>query len=122
MNIAICAPFLEADLLEEKIHSAVPNDPLFVDEYYSVETLLALPSLSIYESVWVALPGAVGMEAVLAVRERYGELPIVWISADEQFVWCGAKWCSVLLLTPESSPEQFRAAVETSRRRAQQAL
>ena len=112
MNIAICAPFLEADLLEERIQRAVPEERLFVDEYYSIHSLLALPSLHIYESVWVALPGAPDMEAVRALRERSRELSIVWLSEDEQFVWAGMKCGLTMFLTPQSSDEDFRVAVK----------
>ena len=121
MNIAICAPFLEADVLEYRIRDAVPEERLFVDEYYSVDALLALPSLSDYEAVWVALPGAVGMEAVRAVRAHNRDIPIVWMSADKQIVWGGVGCALAMFLTPESTTEEFRIAVENSRMRRQEA-
>lgn len=117
MNIAICAPFLEADLLEDKLRNAAPEERLFVDEYYNIDSLLALPSLSVYEAVWVALPGAVGMEAVRALRAQSRELPIVWISEDRQFIWAGVECCLTMFLTPDSSDDDLRKALKSCLRK-----
>ncbi|MEG1971845.1 MAG: hypothetical protein RR315_01705 [Oscillospiraceae bacterium] len=38
-----------------------------------------------YDTVIVALPGALGMEAVLGVRERAPAIPLVWCSDDDVF-------------------------------------
>lgn len=116
MNIAICAPFLEADLLEEKIRRALPEERLFVDEYYDIDTLLTLPSLAIYESVWVALPGVLGMEAVRTIRQQRPEAQVVWVSDDREFARSGVTLQLAMFLMPDSSPEDFRIAVRNSRR------
>ncbi|MEG1774383.1 MAG: hypothetical protein RR320_05980, partial [Oscillospiraceae bacterium] len=38
-----------------------------------------------YDLVVVALPGALGMEAVLGVREKAPMIPLVWCSDDDVF-------------------------------------
>ena len=122
MRIALCAPFMEADLLERRIREAVPGEELAIDEYNHVGRLLSLPGLLLYDAVWVAFPGATGLEAVRAVREQSRDVPIVWVSADEAFLAVGAGWRLAMLLTPNSTPRDFRMAVDNSRQRQRRRL
>lgn len=85
MKIAICATFMEADLWQKRLVEAMPGEQLQFDEYYTVEALEASPTLSCYRLLWVALPGARGMEAIVRARERSGKLPIVWVDDDDRF-------------------------------------
>lgn len=115
MRIALCAPFMEADLLERRIREAVPEEPLEIDEYNRMEALLELPGLFMYDAVWVAFPGAAGMEAVFALREHNQDMAIVWMSDDEAFMRIGIGWRLAMFLTPDSPPRDFRIAVENSK-------
>ena len=117
MRIALCAPLMEADLLERKLKDAVTDEKLVVDEYNNVDTMLKLTGISTYDAVWIAFSGATGMEAVIRVRGKSRDISIVWISDDEEFVSVGVGYRLAMFLTPNSSPEEFRIAVQNSRRR-----
>lgn len=116
MRIALCAPFMEADLLEQKIREAVPEEKIEIDEYRRIDALLALPGLFMYDAVWVAFPGAAGMEAVFAVREQNPDAPIVWVINDPGFIQGGTGRRLSMFLMPDSPLEEFRTAVDNSRR------
>ena len=115
MRIALCAPFMEADLLGQKIKESAREEAILIDEYNRVETLLSLPWLDMYDAVWVALSGAVGMEAVFALRARSPDVSIVWVSDDEGFMAMGAGFRLAMFLTPGSTKQELRIAIENSR-------
>lgn len=86
MKIALCAPFLEADILARRIAQANPQFSLQVDEYWNRTALLAFPSLCGYDVIWIAWPGAAGLEAVTQLRAKSKRLPVVWQSNDWDFL------------------------------------
>ncbi|MEG2073337.1 MAG: hypothetical protein RRY54_01080 [Angelakisella sp.] len=62
------------------------TDRRVVPEWYQKrEDLLYRIRSGAYDAVVVALPGALGMEAVLGVRERAPAIPLVWCSDDDVF-------------------------------------
>ena len=117
MRIAICAPFMEADLLEQRIRSAVPTEEFIIDEYNSMEALLALPGLSLYEAVWIFFPGSAGIDAVRRARARHPDIPVVWMGDQAEFVKLGLPLHLSMFLLPNSTNDDFRTAVENSKKR-----
>lgn len=115
MYIALCAPYMEADLIADKICANLPEETIRVDEYNKTSDLLALSGLAIYDAIWVAFPGALGMETVISMREHCPHTPIVWMSEDEHFGWACVNWHLAMLLIPDSPAEDFRIAVENSK-------
>ena len=57
MKLAICAPFMESDLWQERLRRAAPRAALEFDEFY----------------------------LATALRERSAALPLLWLSDDEKF-------------------------------------
>ncbi len=112
MLIALCAPFMEADLLEEQIRSAAGQRNLRIDEYNDMETFLKLPSLELYDGVFIAFDGAKGMEAVVQARERSEKLAVVWISDDTQFGLTAFSLRVAAFLMKGCRQEQFAKALE----------
>ena len=116
MNIALCAPYMEADLIAEQIRANLPKETIQVDEYYKIDDLLPLPGPFFYDAVWVALPGALGMEAVLAMRQESPRTPVVWISEDREFGMNSHKLNIAMFLLPDSPPEDFHIAMQNIRK------
>ncbi len=85
MRIALCAPFMEADLLEQRIKDSAFDEEVVIDEYSCVDTLLEMAGLSVYDAVWIAFPGVFGKNAVIRAREKSRDISIVWISDDKKF-------------------------------------
>ena len=116
MYIALCAPYMEADLITNKICAHLPEETIRVDEYYNIADLLALPEQTVYDAVWVALPGALGLEAVLAMRRESPCTPVVWMSEDREFGMDSLNLDVAMFLMPDSHPADFHIAVQNSRR------
>ena len=116
MYIALCAPYMEADLITDKICAHLPEETIRVDEYYKIADLLALPEQTLYDAVWVALPGALGLEAVLAMRREKPFIPLVWMSEDGEFGMNSLNLDVAMFLMPDSPTEDFRIAVQNTRR------
>ncbi|MEG2660180.1 MAG: hypothetical protein RR978_05610 [Oscillospiraceae bacterium] len=53
--------------------------------YHRREDLLYRIRSGCYDAVVVALPGALGMEAVLGVRNLDAKVPLIWCSDDDVF-------------------------------------
>lgn len=84
MKIAICAPFMKSDIWQERLRHAAPGYSLEFDEFYHPEDVRSAVHFH-YHACVVVMVGAVGMEAVVAARERDIGLPILWISDDDDF-------------------------------------
>lgn len=84
MKIAICAPFMKSDIWQERLRRAAPGYSLEFDEFYRPEDVRGAVHFH-YNACVVVMTGAVGMEAVVAARERDIGLPILWISDDDHF-------------------------------------
>lgn len=112
MLIALCAPFMEADLLEEKIRSAAGQRNLRFDEYNDMEAFFKLPNAELYDGVFIAFDGAKGMEAVVQARERLNKLAVVWISDDAQFGLTAFSLQVAAFLVKGCKQEQLAKALE----------
>lgn len=84
MKIAICAPFMKSDIWQERLQRATPGYSLEFDEFYHPEDVRGAVHFH-YNACVVVMSGAVGLESVVAARERDTGLPILWISDDEHF-------------------------------------
>lgn len=84
MRIAICAPFMESDIWQERLRRAAPGHSLEFDEFYHPDDVRGAHRFS-YHACVVAMAGAVGMESAVAARERDTALPILWLSDDDNF-------------------------------------
>ncbi|MEG0177954.1 MAG: hypothetical protein RR573_00215 [Oscillospiraceae bacterium] len=58
---------------------------ILLEWYHRREDLLYRIRSGEYDVVVVALPGALGMEAVLGVRDLAAKIPIIWCSDDDVF-------------------------------------
>ena len=85
MKLAICAPFMESDLWQERLRRAAPWAALEFDEFYRPEEIRSVPGFR-YDAGVVAMKGARGLELATALRERSAALPLLWLSDDEK---CG---------------------------------
>ena len=74
MKLAICAPFMESDLWQERLRRAAPRAALEFDEFYCPEEIRSVPGFR-YDAGVVAT----------ALRERSAALPLLWLSDDEKF-------------------------------------
>ena len=79
MKLAICAPFMESDLWQERLRRAAPWAALEFDE-----EIRSVPGFR-YDAGVVAMKGARGLELATALRERSAALPLLWLSDDEKF-------------------------------------
>ena len=69
MKLAICAPFMESDLWQERLRRAAPRAALEFDEFYCPEEIRSVPGFR-YDAGVVAMKGARGL---------------LWLSDDEKF-------------------------------------
>lgn len=69
MKLAICAPFMESDLWQERLRRAAPRAALEFDEFYCPEEIRSVPGFR-YDAGVVAMKGARGLELATALRER----------------------------------------------------
>ena len=84
MKLAICAPFMESDLWQERLRRAAPWAALEFDEFYRPEEIRSVPGFR-YDAGVVVMKGARGLELATALRERSDDLPLLWLSDDEKF-------------------------------------
>ena len=84
MKLAICAPFMESDLWQQRLRRAAPRAALVFDEFYRPEEIRSAPGFQ-YDAGVVAMKGARGLELATALRERSAALPLLWLSDDEKF-------------------------------------
>ena len=84
MKLAICAPFMESDLWQQRLRRAAPRAALEFDEFYRPEEVRSIPGFQ-YDAGVVAMKGALGLELATALRERSAALPLLWLSDDEKF-------------------------------------
>ena len=84
MKLAICAPFMESDLWQQRLRRAAPRAALEFDEFYRPEEVRSIPGFQ-YDAGVVAMKGALGLELDTALRERSAALPLLWLSDDEKF-------------------------------------
>ena len=73
MKLAICAPFMESDLWQERLRRAAPRAALEFDEFYCPEEIRSVPGFR-YDAGVVAMKGARGLELATALRERSAAL------------------------------------------------
>ncbi|MEG0779020.1 MAG: hypothetical protein RRY95_01045 [Oscillospiraceae bacterium] len=64
-----------------------------------------------YDAVVVALPGALGMEAVLGVRLLDPAVPLIWISEDEVFALESYRQRVNMFLRAPATTEQVAGAL-----------
>lgn len=110
MRAALCAPFMEADLLEDRLHGCIPEE-FVIDEYNHMGDLLDLPSVCIYDYVIVAGGGPGGMEGIIALRQRHADIPVLWITDDMRYASAGYSWRVAQVLPFDCSEEQLAAAL-----------
>ena len=65
MKLAICAPFMESDLWQERLRRAAPWAALEFDEFYRPEEIRSVPGFR-YDAGVVAMKGARGLELATA--------------------------------------------------------
>ena len=76
MKLAICAPFMESDLWQQRLRRAAP--------WAALEEIRSVPGFR-YDAGVVVMKGARGLELATALRERSDDLPLLWLSDDEKF-------------------------------------
>ena len=86
MKLAICAPFMESDLWQERLRRAAPRAALEFDEFYRPEEIRSVPGFR-YDAGVVAMKGARGLELATALREQSDDLPLLWLSDDLPLLW-----------------------------------
>lgn len=112
MKIALCASFMEADLLEERIRSASTDD-MIIDEFNTIEAFLEIPCETYYDAVLIAFDGGCGLDAVVQTREKKKRIPIVWISDNERFGLTGYSLQVSRFLMKSCSKEELSAALSS---------
>ena len=110
MKIAICAPFMQSDLWQERLQKASPGHELEFDEFYRPEDVRDVPRFH-YEACVVAIAGAVGLEAAIAARERDADVPLLWFSDDDQFGLEAFRLRAVWLLGLDCSDGELKEAM-----------
>ena len=110
MKIAICAPFMQSDLWQERLQRASPGHELEFDEFYRPEDVRTVSRFR-YEACVVAIAGAVGLEAAIAARERDADVPLLWLSDDDQFGLEAFRLRAVWLLGLDCSDGELKEAM-----------
>lgn len=112
MKIVLCAPFMEADLWQERIERAVSNKELQIFEFNHPAHLLQVSGMGHCDLIWIVAYGARGMEDVRELKEKYHFMPIVWVSDDVDF-WSIALKISVKGFLPKDyTDEQFERIID----------
>ena len=111
MKIAICAPFMQSDLWQERLRRASPGRHLEFDEFYHPEDV-RVASRFRYGACVVAIAGAVGLEAAIAARERDTDVPLLWLSDDDQFGLEAFRLRAVMLLSLDCSDQELEEAMQ----------
>lgn len=86
------------------------ND-LILENFNRREALLYRLRDGNYDIVLVALPGALGMETVLGVREMDRGVPLIWASDDEVFSLEGYRLRVDMFLRLPATPHQYSDAL-----------
>lgn len=111
MKIAICAPFMQSDLWQERLRRASPGHHLEFDEFYSPKDIRTVPRFR-YDACVVAIAGAAGLEAAIAIRERDADVPLLWLSDDDQFGLEAFRLRAVMLLSLECSDQELEETMQ----------
>lgn len=111
MQIAICAPFMQSDLWQERLRRASPRHHLEFDEFYSPEDIRTVHRFR-YDACIVAIAGAVGLEVVIAAREQNADVPLLWFSDDDQFGSEAFRLRAVMLLGLDCSDRELEEAMQ----------
>ena len=84
MKIVLCVEKQDAEYLKQRI-AFDESVGCTIDMFHDSQELLKAKTLDSCQVVWIALDGAAGMETVIALKERFPLLPIVWMSEDKFF-------------------------------------
>lgn len=110
MKLALCTTFLSGDLWEARLRDAVPTGTVHIDECGDPVVLSDLLKRGIYDAAVIVMPGARGMETVRFLRTMCQDVPILWISDDQDFALSGYEQ-QVLFLPNTASDEAVRTVM-----------
>lgn len=111
MRIAICAPFMQSDIWQERLRKAASGCRLEFDEFYNEEDIRGAVRFR-YDVCVIAMAGAAGMEAAVAARERDAHLPILWISDDDHFGLAAYDLQAAMFLNLDCSDGELAEAMD----------
>lgn len=111
MNIALCAAFLEEDVWEGSLRTAIFPHKVEIIECNSSQTLLPLLELKPFALLTVVLKGVAGLEAVRQLRAKAPNIPLLWIS-DEDFSLFGYKYNVTYFMRRPVQEDKLREAVQ----------
>ena len=80
------------------------------DEFYRPEDVRGVSRFR-YGACVVAMAGAMGLEAAIAVRERDADVPLLWLSDDSQFGLEAFRLQAVMFLGLDCSDQELEEAM-----------
>ena len=86
MKLAICAPFMESDLWQERLRRAAPWAALEFDEFYRPEEIRSVPGFR-YDAGVVAMKGARGLELATACGNGLPPCPCCGSATTRNSAW-----------------------------------
>lgn len=110
MNVALCAAFLEEDVWEGRLVTAIFPHRAELTECNSARALLPLLELKPFALLVVVINGVAGLEAVRQLRDKVPDVPILWIS-DEDYSLFGYQYRVNSFLRRPVSDTELREAV-----------
>lgn len=121
MNVALCAAFLEEDVWESRLVTAIFPHKVEVTECNSARALLPLLELKAFSLLTVVLNGVAGLEAVRQLRAKAPDVPLLWIS-DEDYSLFGYQYRVTCFLRRPVSDTELREAVTGCLRLAEEGM
>lgn len=110
MNVALCTAFLEEDIWENRLVTAIHPQRIEITECNNIESLLKIVELKSLSLIIIVLNGVAGLEAVRQLQEKAWDVPILWIS-DEDYSLFGYQYRVSKFLRKPVSDIQLREAV-----------
>lgn len=119
MMVAVCAAAREQRQICGELSQAYPDCRL--EAFTLREELLYRMKETRFDAVFVAMPGALGMETAIGARALDAETALIWASDQQEFIPESYRLRVRMFLLLPLSPGQAAAALEQGKERGMQA-
>lgn len=119
MTVAVCAPAREQRQICAELAGSHPDWQL--ESFALREELLYRMKETRFDAVFVAMPGALGMETVIGVRALDADTALIWASDQQEFIPESYRLRVQMFLLLPLAPGQAAAALEPEQERGKQA-